>query len=328
MSVDVGDGTFATPAEVSNFDLLKKAIIAIPARRNFFGCFSWNDFVKLKRLCVRMFRVFLHEVGLHHSDCHTPFTLRLGYFATCLMRTFDRKHSCTRCRAALQADTCSPHSAASSTGVRNSDCSCLHCMVSRLPRPPLASTSFQQIISLPSPTNAKHQALTRVQLHTPFSATTHSPVKTMPPATPARMHKTRAQVKKLNQDNISTNAATDSGKTSRITTLLSQWQLLRSLCEHLSSADIIHLGETSKEHWQYIGSSLKLLKQLIRSSSCDGRGIVAQARVFGHWKGKLENATRKCRGKNAQPCVDCGAMVCNVSFCGSRRLIAVTDWFA
>jgi hypothetical protein len=97
-----------------------------------------------------------------------------------------------------------------------------------------------------------------------------------------------------------------------ITTLISQYELLTSLCQHLSSADIIHLGATSKEHWQYLTGSPKLLRALIRNSSCDGRGIAAQARIFGYWDYKPERAMRKCRGKDAQPCHDCGAMVCNV----------------
>jgi DnaJ-class molecular chaperone len=98
-----------------------------------------------------------------------------------------------------------------------------------------------------------------------------------------------------------------------ITTLLSQYELLVSLCQHLSSADIIHLGVTSKEHWQYVSGSPKLLKALIGNSSCDGTGIIAQARVFGHWNADPSQATRKCRGREAEPCHDCGAMVCNVA---------------
>jgi hypothetical protein len=97
-----------------------------------------------------------------------------------------------------------------------------------------------------------------------------------------------------------------------ITTLLSQYELLLSLCQHLSSADIIHLGATSTEHWYYITGSRNLLKSLMANSSCDGTGIIAQARVFGYWGANSEKATRKCRGKDAQPCHDCGAMVCNV----------------
>jgi len=101
--------------------------------------------------------------------------------------------------------------------------------------------------------------------------------------------------------------------TSPITTLLSQYELLISLCQHLSSADIIHLGATSTEHWQYVTGSPKLLKTLIGNSSCDGTGIIAQARVLGHWNADPSQATRKCSGKDAEPCHDCGAMVCNVA---------------
>lgn len=100
---------------------------------------------------------------------------------------------------------------------------------------------------------------------------------------------------------------------SHITTLLSQYELLSLLCEHLSIADIVHLGATSKEHWQYIASSPVILKALLSGSACDGRGIVAQARIFGRWDANPANATRKCRGKDAKPCDDCGAMICNVS---------------
>jgi hypothetical protein len=103
-----------------------------------------------------------------------------------------------------------------------------------------------------------------------------------------------------------------SAAASPITTLLSQYELLTLLCEHLSSADIIHLGATSKEHWQYVAQSPAILQGLIAESTCDGKGIVAQARVFGHWQADPAKATRKCRGKDAKPCSDCGAMVCNV----------------
>jgi len=98
---------------------------------------------------------------------------------------------------------------------------------------------------------------------------------------------------------------------SPLTTLLSQYELLTMLCANLSSADIVHLGETSKEHWQYIRHNLE---GLIADSTCNGKGITAQARVFGHWQANPEKATRKCRGKDAKPCSDCGAMVCNVSW--------------
>lgn len=100
--------------------------------------------------------------------------------------------------------------------------------------------------------------------------------------------------------------------TSPLTSMLSQYELLTMLCENLSSADIVHLGATSREHWQYVGHNSVIFKGLIADSTCDGKGIIAQARVFGHWKAKPEKATRKCKGRDAKPCSDCGAMVCNV----------------
>lgn len=117
---------------------------------------------------------------------------------------------------------------------------------------------------------------------------------------------TRLQLRRQPKTNA-TSAATPP-----ISTLLSQYELLTSLCEHLSSADIVHLGATSREHWQYVASSPVILKGLIADSACDDKGIIAQARVFRYWKGDPAKATRKCRGKDANPCHDCGAMVCNV----------------
>lgn len=128
-----------------------------------------------------------------------------------------------------------------------------------------------------------------------------------PKSTMATTRQTRLQFRRQAKQNT-TNAAAPP-----ITTLLSQYELLTSLCQHLSSADIIHLGATSTGHWYYIAASPKLLKALIGNSSCDGTGIIAQARVFGYWDAKPEQATRKCRGKDARPCRDCGAMVCNVN---------------
>lgn len=99
-----------------------------------------------------------------------------------------------------------------------------------------------------------------------------------------------------------------------ITTLLSQYELLSRLCGNLASADIIHLAQTCREHWEYVTSSKRLLQAFISQAQCDGSGIVARARVFGHWKGDptAEEAV-KCRRELAKPCVDCGAAVCNVS---------------
>lgn len=110
----------------------------------------------------------------------------------------------------------------------------------------------------------------------------------------------------------STSPSTLRATASPLTSLLSQYELLTTLCENLSSADIVHLGATSKEHWQYIGHNSIIFKSLIADSECDGKGIIAQARVFGYWQADPSKATRKCQGKDAKSCGDCGAMVCNV----------------
>jgi len=39
---------------------------------------------------------------------------------------------------------------------------------------------------------------------------------------------------------------------SAVTVMLSQHEIFVMLCSYLSSADIIHLGATSREHWQYV----------------------------------------------------------------------------
>jgi hypothetical protein len=110
---------------------------------------------------------------------------------------------------------------------------------------------------------------------------------------------------------------------SPITALLSQYEILALVCESLSSADIIHLGATSREHWQYVASSPTILSGLIAKSSCDRKGITAQAKAFGHWEADPTQATVKCRGKDAKPCSDCGAMVCNV--CSHPNLPSYPD---
>lgn len=100
---------------------------------------------------------------------------------------------------------------------------------------------------------------------------------------------------------------------SPITIMLSQHEILVMLCSHLSSADIIHLGATSREHWQYLTCSKALLDQRLQGACCDGRGVIARAKLFGHWRGSLDTAREKCDGREARPCEDCGAVVCNVS---------------
>ena len=99
-----------------------------------------------------------------------------------------------------------------------------------------------------------------------------------------------------------------------ITKVLSQYELLKSVCEGLSSADIVHLAATCKEHRTYISSNKEILALLQSTAHCDGRGIVAQAHVFGYWSGDPSKAPAdsKCLGADAKPCTECGAHVCNV----------------
>jgi hypothetical protein len=99
-----------------------------------------------------------------------------------------------------------------------------------------------------------------------------------------------------------------------ITKVLSQYELLQSVCSSLSSADIIHLAATCKEHWTYIASSKTSLTNLLSTSRCDGRGVVAQARVFGYWQGDPSSAPSyaQCLDAETKPCTSCGAQVCDV----------------
>jgi hypothetical protein len=99
-----------------------------------------------------------------------------------------------------------------------------------------------------------------------------------------------------------------------ITKVLSQYELLQSVCRVLSSADIIHLAATCKEHWTYIASNKPTLTNLLSTAHCDGRGIVAQARVFGYWEGDPSKAPEhaQCFGADVKPCTSCGAHVCDV----------------
>lgn len=101
--------------------------------------------------------------------------------------------------------------------------------------------------------------------------------------------------------------------TTAMSTMLSQYEVLAMLCGYLSSADVIHLAATSREHWQYIASSKTLLKSYLSNARCDGKGVLARAKLFGHWSGNLNTAQEKCRDKeSAEPCEDCGAVICNV----------------
>lgn len=98
-----------------------------------------------------------------------------------------------------------------------------------------------------------------------------------------------------------------------IAALLSQHQLLRSLCSNLSAADMIHLSATCKENRMHIVSSQPILDKLLSDAICDGRGIVAQATVFGDWGSNPSKAPYRCLEADSRPCSACGINVCNVS---------------
>ena len=70
-----------------------------------------------------------------------------------------------------------------------------------------------------------------------------------------------------------------------ITTLLSQHALLTTLCQYLSTADIIDLGTTSRANHVYIHSSKNIFTRLVSNAECSGKGFVAHARVFDSFMG-------------------------------------------
>jgi hypothetical protein len=98
--------------------------------------------------------------------------------------------------------------------------------------------------------------------------------------------------------------------------ILSQYQLMIMVTDQLSSADIIHLITTCKEIKMYLTDDKTIYTSIKQNANCDGKGIEARAKCFGHWKGDLTKATAKCGGSDCQPCDDCSAMVCNVSAFG------------
>lgn len=98
-----------------------------------------------------------------------------------------------------------------------------------------------------------------------------------------------------------------------ITLLLSQYELLLLLCDTLSTADIISLGSTCKEHHDYIHGSEITFDNLLSAAHCSGKGSIDHARVFGAWRGDELEAEQHClRDKDIEPCTSCGVPVCNV----------------
>ena len=97
-----------------------------------------------------------------------------------------------------------------------------------------------------------------------------------------------------------------------LTSLVTQYELLRSICRNISSADIIHLAAACKTHWECIASSKPTLEILKGRAVCDGKGIVARNRCFGYRKDG-DAAKVPCLGVDAHPCTRCRAQVCEVS---------------
>lgn len=95
--------------------------------------------------------------------------------------------------------------------------------------------------------------------------------------------------------------------------ILSQYQLMIMVTDQLSSADIIHLITTCKEIKMYLTDDRKIYNSIVSNANCDGKGIEARAKCFGHWKGDVTKATAQCGGSDCKPYDGCKAMVCNVS---------------
>nr|OQO20417.1 hypothetical protein B0A51_11158 [Rachicladosporium sp. CCFEE 5018] len=98
--------------------------------------------------------------------------------------------------------------------------------------------------------------------------------------------------------------------TPAITRMISQYGVLVELCKCMSSADIVNLAATCREHRKYISSNSDLLKVFMDSSHCDGSGLIAQQKIFGIDFGEGVDPKTRCLGYDAKPCVDCGAKVC------------------
>ncbi|KAI4796879.1 hypothetical protein E4T45_11905 [Aureobasidium sp. EXF-8846] len=93
--------------------------------------------------------------------------------------------------------------------------------------------------------------------------------------------------------------------------ILSQYQLMIMITDQLSSADIIHLIATCKEIKMYLTDDKNIYANIQENANCDGKGIEARAKCFGHWNGDVTKAMVECGGSNCLPCDDCEAMVCN-----------------
>ena len=101
--------------------------------------------------------------------------------------------------------------------------------------------------------------------------------------------------------------------------LLSQYECLLAICRFVYSADIAHLAATCKQNRASVTAGEITHRRLKKNAICDGKGILSQARIFGlHSPGLAHRSgakvkDRDCQGVKVQPCVDCGANVCDVS---------------
>ncbi|KAI4728617.1 hypothetical protein E4T49_03585 [Aureobasidium sp. EXF-10728] len=93
--------------------------------------------------------------------------------------------------------------------------------------------------------------------------------------------------------------------------VLSQYELMIMVTDQLSSADIIHLTATCKEIKMYLTDDETIYSSITYRANCDGKGIEARAKCFGHWNGDVTKANVQCGGSLCVPCDDCSAMVCN-----------------
>ncbi|KAH0293224.1 hypothetical protein M436DRAFT_81192 [Aureobasidium namibiae CBS 147.97] len=93
--------------------------------------------------------------------------------------------------------------------------------------------------------------------------------------------------------------------------ILSQYELMLMVTDQLSSADIIHLTATCKEIKMYLTDDKTIYNSIVENANCDGKGIEARAKCFGHWKGDVTKATAQCGGSDCKPYDGCAAMVCN-----------------
>lgn len=98
--------------------------------------------------------------------------------------------------------------------------------------------------------------------------------------------------------------------------LLSQYECLLIICSNLTTADLVHLSNTCKDNRMHITASDPIRARLHMSTRCSGKGIIAQARLFGHHGGpdlsELEWECLEGDEEWTRLCTECGVSVCDV----------------